>query len=68
MLALQRYQTQSRRHHCWRVGWEDADIELLESSRHSRIIAEDREDNYPDTWGLLFDAGGDATVERHSVR
>jgi len=31
-------------HHCWRVGWEDADTEMLE------------------TWGLLFDAGGDARV------
>jgi len=47
-------------HPCWRVGWEDADTELLESSRHSRIVAEGREDDYPDTWGLLFDAGGDA--------
>jgi len=47
-------------HHCWRVGWEDADTELLESSRHSRIVAEGREDDYRDTWSLLLDAGGDA--------
>ncbi len=47
-------------HHCWRVGWEDADTELLELSRHSRVIAEGREDHYRDTRGLLFDARGDA--------
>jgi hypothetical protein len=47
-------------HHCWRVGWEDADTELLESGRHSRIVAEGREDEYADTRGLLFDPGGDA--------
>jgi hypothetical protein len=49
-------------HHCWRSGWDDADTEMLESARHGRVIAEDREDDYPDTWGLLFDAGGDARV------
>jgi hypothetical protein len=47
-------------HPCWRNGWEDADTELLESARHNRILAEGREDEYADTWGLLFDAGGDA--------
>jgi hypothetical protein len=47
-------------HHCGRVGWEDADTELLESARHSRTIADGREDEYADTWGQLFDAGGDA--------
>ena len=49
-------------HHCWRVGWEDADTEMLELARHNHAIAEGREDDYPDTWGLLFDAGGDARV------
>jgi hypothetical protein len=38
-------------HPCWRTGWEDADTELLESARHNRILAECREDEYPDTWG-----------------
>ena len=47
-------------HHCWRTGWEGADTELLESARHNRILAEGREDDYADTWGLLFDAGGAA--------
>jgi hypothetical protein len=47
-------------HHCWRVGWEDADTELLESERHNRAVEEGREDDYPDTWGVLFDAGSDA--------
>jgi hypothetical protein len=49
-------------HHCWRVGWEDADTEVLELARHNRVIAEGREDDYSDTWSLLFDAGGDARM------
>jgi hypothetical protein len=49
-------------HHCWRCGWEDADTEMLESARHGRILADGGEDDYPETWGLLFDAGGDARV------
>jgi hypothetical protein len=47
-------------HHCWRCGWEDADTEALELDRHKRVLAEGGEDNYAETWGLLFDAGGDA--------
>jgi hypothetical protein len=49
-------------HHCWRCGWDDADTEMLESARHKRILADGGEDDYPETWGLLFDAGGDARV------
>jgi hypothetical protein len=49
-------------HHCWRVGWEDADTEVLELARHKQAIAEGREDAYSETWGLLVDAGGDARV------
>ena len=49
-------------HHCRRVGWEDADTEVSELARHNHAIAEGREDDYSDTWGLLFDAGGDARV------
>ena len=49
-------------HHCWRVGWEDADTEMLELARHRKALAEGGEDDYPETWGLLFDAGGDARV------
>jgi hypothetical protein len=49
-------------HHCWRVGWEDADTEMLESARHKRVLAEGTEDNYSETWGLLFDGGGDARM------
>ncbi len=49
-------------HHCWRVGWEDADTEMLEHVRHKKVIVEGREDDYPDTWGLLFDVGGDARM------
>jgi hypothetical protein len=47
-------------HHSWQCGWEDADTEALELARHKRALAEGREDDYADTWGLLFDAGGDA--------
>ena len=47
-------------HHCWRCGWEDADTEALELDRHKRVLADGREDDYAETWGLLFDAGGDA--------
>ena len=47
-------------HHCWRCGWEDADTEALELDRHKRVLADGGEDNYAETWGLLFDAGGDA--------
>jgi hypothetical protein len=49
-------------HHCWRVGWEDADTEVLELARHNQVIADGREDDYSDTCGLLFDAGSDARV------
>jgi hypothetical protein len=50
-------------HHCWRCGWEDADTEALESDRHKRVLADGREDDYAETWGLLFDAGGDARAQ-----
>ncbi len=49
-------------HACWRVGWEDADTDLLESARHRRTIEEGRGDNYSDTWGVLFGPGGGARV------
>ena len=39
---------------------EDADTEALELDRHKRVLADGREDDYAETWGLLFDAGGDA--------
>jgi hypothetical protein len=51
-------------HHCWRCGWEDADTEALELERHKRVLAEGREDDYAETWGLLFGAGGDARANR----
>ena len=44
------------------AGWEDADTETLELARHRKALAEGREDDYPETWGLLFDAGGDARI------
>jgi hypothetical protein len=27
-------------HYCWRVGWDDADTELLESVRYKKVLAE----------------------------
>src|SRR5258708_15261434 len=47
-------------YHCWRCGWEDADTEALELDRHKRVLADGGEDDYAETGGLLFDAGGDA--------
>jgi hypothetical protein len=35
---------------------------VLELARHNRVIAEGREDDYSDTWSLLFDAGGDTRM------
>jgi 5-methylcytosine-specific restriction endonuclease McrA len=32
--------------------------------RHKRVLAEGREDDYAETWGLLFGAGGDARANR----
>ena len=43
-------------HHCWRVGY----IYILKL--HKKALAEGGEDDYPETWSLLFDAGGDARV------
>ena len=53
-------------HHCWRCGWEDADTEALELDRHKRVLADGGEDDYPETRGLLFDAGGDARANEIS--
>ena len=47
-------------HSCWRCGWEDADTEALESSRHKKALGEGREDHFEDTWGNLFDLGEEA--------
>jgi hypothetical protein len=47
-------------HHCWRASV--GKTEMLELARHRKALAEGREDDYPETWGLLFDAGGDARV------
>ena len=42
--------------------WLDAHVDLIEAERHSRVLAAGGEDDYPETWGILFDAGGDARV------
>ena len=36
--------------HCRRVGWEDANTELSESARRSRVIAEGGEEEFKATW------------------
>ena len=47
-------------HACWRCGWDDADTELLESTRHRQAMEEGKEDGYAGTRRLLFDAGQSA--------
>jgi hypothetical protein len=51
-----------RRSLAWRSGWQDAHVDLIEAERHNRVLAAGEEDDYPETWGMLFDAGGDARV------
>lgn len=46
--------------HSWRCGWDDADTEALESGRHRKVLEQGGEDNFADTWGLLFDSGEEA--------
>lgn len=48
--------------HSYRCGWDDGDTEILESTRHRKAIAERREDDFSNTWGVLFVAGVDARV------
>ncbi|MGA3010501.1 MAG: hypothetical protein ABSD72_09590 [Terracidiphilus sp.] len=48
--------------HSWQCGWEDAHRELLASDKHEQRLACGEYDDYGETWGLLFDAGGDARV------
>jgi hypothetical protein len=48
--------------HSWQCGWEDAHLELLASEKHDQMLADGGCDDYGETWGLLFDAGGDARV------
>lgn len=48
--------------HSYQCGWEDADTEMLETERHRQALADGKEDDFETTWGLLFDAGGDARV------
>jgi hypothetical protein len=35
--------------HCWRVGWEDANMELSESARRNWVIAEGGEEAFAET-------------------
>ncbi len=52
----------ARRNLAWACGWQDAYVDLIEAERHNRVLAAGGEDDYPETWGILFDAGGDARV------
>ena len=60
--ACRNFLTQKRPITAWRCGREDADTEAIELARHSQVLAEGREDDYPEAWGLPFDAGRDARV------
>jgi hypothetical protein len=51
-----------RAHNAWLCGWEDADVDLAESARHRQVIEAGEADDYGESWGALFDAGGDARV------
>jgi hypothetical protein len=48
--------------HSWQCGWEDANLELVVTTHHEQKIADGESDDYGESWGLLFDAGGDARV------
>jgi hypothetical protein len=53
----------SRNESCWwQCGWEDANLDLFASDRHEQMLAGGNQDDYEESWGLLFDAGGDARV------
>jgi hypothetical protein len=32
--------TSTTAHHCWQVGWDDPDTEVLDLARHNQAIAE----------------------------
>ena len=55
-------------HHCWRVGWEDADTEILELARHNQAIAEGREDDYSNNVESAFRRRRRCTGERRPLR
>ncbi len=44
-------------HPSWRSGWNNADTELLEQACHGSRLEEGKEDDYPGTRALLYDAG-----------
>lgn len=47
---------------CWQAGWQDADIELTESSRQKQHSEDDPGEQFGQTWWRLYDIGGDARV------
>jgi hypothetical protein len=48
--------------HSWLCGWEDAHLELAVSERRRQRLVCGERDDCEESWGLLFDAGGDARV------
>jgi hypothetical protein len=59
---LEKASSSKNQPHSWQCGWEDAHLELLASDKHEQRLACGESDDYGETWGLLFDAGGDARV------
>jgi hypothetical protein len=59
---LEKVPSSKNQSHSWQCGWEDANVELLASDHHEQKIADGESDDYGESWGLLFDAGGDARV------
>ncbi|MBB5059383.1 hypothetical protein HDF16_004106 [Granulicella aggregans] len=48
--------------HSWQCGWNDANVEALESARHMRSQMEDGGYANIETWDLLFEAGNNARI------
>jgi hypothetical protein len=48
--------------HCWQAGWQDANLELLQSSRQRLDGDAGEVEQFEQTWGQLYDIGGDARV------
>ena len=47
---------------CWRAGWADADTELAETTRGSRSVAENREEQFVQQGWNLYEIGGYARL------
>ena len=48
--------------HCWHLGWQDADTELLESSRQRQRLDAGDEEDFRQTGADLYHVGGLARI------